>query len=99
MIDIVIYVGPLVDHITMLREVLEILRTHKLKLQLDKCGKEVNYFGHEITEDGVRPDSKNVTAIERFSQHTNAKQLKTFCGMISYYRRFIRNCSRIASSM
>jgi len=73
---------------------------HKLKLQTDKCEflrKEVNYLGHQITEAGVRPDPQNVSAIEQVPTPTTAKQLKTFCGMISYYRRFIPNCSRIAS--
>lgn len=30
---------------------------------------------------------------------TTVKQLKTFCGMVSYYRQFILNCSRIASPL
>jgi hypothetical protein len=38
-------------------------------------------------------------AIEEFPTPTNPKQLKTFCGMISYYRRFILNCSKIASPL
>jgi hypothetical protein len=88
------------DHNTKLRGVLDRLRAYKLKLQPDKCEfvrKEVNYLGHQITETGVRPDLQKVETIERFSTPTNSEQLKTFCGMISYYRQFIPNCSRIAS--
>jgi hypothetical protein len=97
--DIVIYAKSLADHNTRVTEVLERLRTHKLKLQPGKCEflrKEVNYLGHQITETGVRPDPQKVVAIEQFPTPTNPKQLKTFCG-ISYYRRFIPNCSKIAS--
>jgi len=97
---IVIYAKSLADHNTRLRELLERLRTHKLKLQPGKCEflrKEVNYLGHQITEAGVRPDPQKVVAIEQFPTSTNPKQLKTFCAMISYYRRFIPNCSKIAS--
>ena len=54
---------------------------------------------HQITEDGVRPDPQKVATIEQFPAPTTAKQLKTFCGMISYYRRFIPNSSRIASPL
>jgi len=100
--DIVIYARSLADHNTKLREVLDRLRMHKLKLQLDNCEflrKEVNYLGHQITEAGVRPDPRKVSAIEQFPTPTTVKQLKTFCGMISYYRWFIPNCSRIASSL
>ena len=100
--DIVVYARSLADHNTKLQEVLDRLRTHKLKLQPEKCEffrKEVNYLGHQITEAGVRPDPQKVAAIEQFPPPTTAKQLKTFCGMISYYRRFIPNCSRIASPL
>jgi hypothetical protein len=100
--DIVLYARSLADHNTKLREVLDRLRTYKLKLQPDKCEflrKEVNYLGHQITEAGVRPDPQKVAAIEQFPTPTTAKQLKTFCGMVSYYRRFIPNCSRIASPL
>ena len=37
-----------------------------------------------------------MAAITSYPTPTSAKELKTFCGMISYYRRFIPNCSRIA---
>jgi hypothetical protein len=100
--DIVIYARSLVDHNTKLREVLDRLWSYKLKLQPDKCEflrKEVNYLGHQITEAGVRPDPQKVAAIEQFPAPTTAKQLKTFCGMISYYRQFIPNCSWIASPL
>jgi hypothetical protein len=100
--DIIIYARSLVEHDVKLREVLDRLRTYKLKLQPEKCEflrKELSYLGHQITEAGVRPDSQKVAAIERFPTPTNPKKPKAFCGMISYYRRFIPNCSRIASPL
>ena len=100
--DIILYAKSLVDHNAKLREVLDRLRMYKLKLQPKKCEflcKEVSYLGHQIMEAGVRPDPQKVMATDRFPTPTNAKQLKTFCGMISYYRRFIPNCSRVASPL
>jgi len=47
-------------------------------------------------EAGVRPDPQKVAAIMTYLTRTLVKELKTFCGMISYYHRFIPNCSRIA---
>ena len=100
--DIVIYARSLAEHNTKLREVSDRLRIHKLKLQPDKCEflrKEVNYLGHKITEAWVRPDPQKVAAIEQFPTPTTAKQLKMFCAMISYYKRFIPNCSRTVSPL
>ena len=85
------------DHDSKLREVLGRLRKHQLQLQPDKCEffrKDVNYLGHQITEAGVRPDPQKVLAITTFPTPTTVKQLRTFCGMVSYYRRFIPDCSK-----
>jgi transposase InsO family protein len=98
----VIYAKWLQDRDARLKEVLGRLRTHQLKLQPDKCEflrKEVNYLGHQITEDGVRPDPQKVAAIAKFPTPNTVKQLKSFCGMVSYYRRFIPGCSKIASPL
>jgi len=84
--DIVIYAKSLADHNSRVRELLERLQKHKLKLQHGKCeflSKEVNYLGHQITETGVRPDPQKVVAIEQFPTPPNPKQLKNVCGMIS----------------
>jgi hypothetical protein len=100
--DIVIYARSLVDHNTKLRKVLSKLRKCRLKLQHDKCEflrKEANYLDHQITEAGVRPDPQKVAALDQFPTSTTAKHLKTFYGIISHYRRFIPNCSRIASPL
>jgi transposase InsO family protein len=100
--DIIIYARSLVYHDIKLREVLDRLGTYKLKLQPEKCEflrKEVSYLGHQIMEAGVRLNPKKVAAIEQFPTPTNPKQLKAFCGMISYYQWFIPNHTRIASPL
>jgi hypothetical protein len=59
----------------------------------------VSYLGHIITEDGVRPDPTKVEAIKNFPRPETAKQLKSFLGMASYYRRFIPRFSQIAAPL
>ena len=98
--DIVIHAKSLADHNIKLREVMDRLRTYRLKLQPEKCKlllKEVNYLGHQITEAGVKPEPQKMAAITSSPTPTSVKELKTFFG-ISYYSRFIPNCSRIVSA-
>jgi hypothetical protein len=57
----------------------------------------VSYLGHVITEEGLRPDPKKDEVIENFPRPTSTKQLKSFLGMASYYRKFISNFSKIAA--
>jgi hypothetical protein len=90
--DIVIYARSIHEHDDKIREVFKRIRKYNLKLQPDKCEflrTEVSYLGHIITEDGVRPDPKKVEAIENFPRPETTKQLKSFLGMASYYRKFI----------
>jgi hypothetical protein len=96
----VIYAKSLAGHNIKLREILARLRAYQLKLQPEKwefLRKEVNYLGHQVMEVWVKPDPpKKVAAITNYPTPTSVKELKTFFGRISYYRRFIPNCSRIA---
>jgi len=91
--DIAIYGRSLAEHDVKLREVLDRLRTYKLKLQPEKCKflrKEVSYVGHQITEAGVRLDPQEVAEIERFPTPTNSRQLKAFLPMV--YSELQQNC-------
>jgi hypothetical protein len=99
---VVVYAKFLNEHNAKLREVFEKCRKFNLKLQPDKCEflrTEVNYLGHVITENGVLPNARKVTAIDNFPRPTNGKQLKSYLGMARYYRKFIPNFSRIAAPL
>lgn len=98
--DIVVYGQNLNEHNEKLCDVLKQLEKANLKVQLDKCEflkKEVTYLGHTITNAGVEPDKNKVEAIKKFRPPTNVKEVKSFLGMIGYYRKFIKNFSILAS--
>jgi hypothetical protein len=89
----------LIEHDAKLREFLARLRKYRLKLQPEKCEflrKEVNYLGHVITKDGVKPDPSKIKVVEDLPIPTTEKPLKSFLGSAIYYRRFIQNFSRRA---
>lgn len=100
--DIVIYSASLQEHNRRLKEVLQRIRFHNLRLQPDKCEflrKEVTYLGHVITEAGIIPDPEKLKAVESFPSPQRIKDIQSFIGLAGYYRRFIKDFSKIAKPL
>lgn len=53
------------------------------------------YLGHNITEDGVKPDTNKMKAVKEFPVPENPRDIKSFLGLAGYYRRFIKYFSKI----
>lgn len=100
--DVVIYASSLKDHENKLAEVFQRLAQNNLKLQPDKCEflrKEVAYLGHLISENGVKPNPSKVAVIKEFPKPRNPKDIKSFLGLVGYYRRFIENFSKLSKPL
>ena len=100
--DIVIHANSLNNHNSKLMEIFERLRKFRLLVHPDKCEflrKECSYLGHIITEFGVKPDPGKTSIVERYPTPQNQKQIKSFLGLIGFYRKFINNFSDIAKPL
>lgn len=100
--DIVVYSPDLQSHIQNLSAVFDRLRNYNLKLQCDKCEflcKEVAYLGHLINKDGVKPNPEKIRAVTDFPIPRCPKDIKSFLGLVSYYRRFIPDFSKTAKPL
>lgn len=90
--DIALTGKSLNEHLQTLSTVLTRLKTAGLKVNLKKCNflqKDIEYLGHTIDRNGIRPTKKKIDAITKASEPTNAKELRSFLGVINYYERFI----------
>lgn len=100
--DIIIFSTSLDEHIKDITLVLQTLRDANLKVQCDKSEflrKEVEFLGHTITTEGVKPNPKKVEAVRDWPIPKTPKELKSFLGTISYYRRFIPGFAKIAKPL
>ncbi|GFX30546.1 retrovirus-related Pol polyprotein from transposon 412 [Trichonephila clavipes] len=97
--DVIIGGRTFEEHLQNIRKVLSKLSDANLKLNPSKCKffqKEVNYLGHIISEEGVRTDPEKVSAVKNWKRPENLRELRSFLGLCTYYRKFVKGFSNIA---
>ncbi|KAK1415031.1 hypothetical protein QVD17_30800 [Tagetes erecta] len=90
------------DHAEHLKKVLETLRQEKLYAKFSKCDfwkREVQFLGHVINEAGVQVDPAKIEAIMKWEVPKTPTEIRSFLGLAGYYRRFIKDFSKIATPM
>jgi hypothetical protein len=86
---LVVTQGDFTQHLDHLEQVLTRLAAAGLKINATKstfCCDELEYLGYLINRDGVRPTLKKVDAIRQIAPPKTKKQLRSFIGMVNYYR-------------
>lgn len=80
------------EHDERLAALLGRLKEYGILLNKDKCVFNVNrleFLGHELSSDGIRPTESRITAIENFRKPSNISELRSYLGLITYVARFI----------
>ena len=100
--DIIIFSKSVEEHLAHLEEVFRRLRDANVKLNPKKCSfakQKVEYLGHLVTPQGIKPNPAKIKVVQEFPTPTNLKELRNFLGLATYYRRFVKGFSNIASPL
>ena len=90
------------DCLENLRVVLMRCEETNLVLNWEKCHfmvREGIVLGHKISARGIEVDIAKVEIIEKFPPPTSVKGIKSFLGHAGFYRRFIKDFSKIAKPL
>ena len=86
---LVVTQGDFATHLDQMEQVFTRLAEAGLKVNASKskfCCEELEYLGYLINKQGVRPTLNKVEAIRRLATPKTRKQLRSFIGMVNYYR-------------
>lgn len=100
--DILIFSNSIEEHEAHVKKVLSKLREIGLQADLKKCEFHVprtKYLGFIVGVDGIAVDPDKVTTVENWETPKTLKGVQAFLGFCNFYRKFVKDYSRIAKPL
>lgn len=100
--DLIVYSKDYETHVKLLNIVFERLKKHFLRLKTSKsqvCCESIDILGYLISHKCIAPSTKNLIPILNAQPPKSLKELRSFLGSCSFYRKFIHNFAKICSPL
>ena len=100
--DILVYSRDKVEHTQHLHIILQTLTKHQLYAKLKKYkfwSEEVVFLGHGVSKARIKVYPQKIKAIMEWPKSTNVTKVRSFLGLVGYYRRFVKDFLKIASPL
>ena len=78
------------------------LREHQLYAKFSKCEfwlDHVAFLGHVVFKDDIQVDPKKTETKLEWPRLTTVTEVRSFMGLAGYYRRFMKDLSKIAAPL
>ena len=100
--DVIVFSKEFWTHMYDLICVFERLSANNLKVKGKKCDfvrSQVPFLGHIVSKEGISTDPKKIEKVQNMNPPRCVKDVRSFLGLVGYYRKFIFNFSNIAAPM
>ena len=100
--DFIVFSDNMEAHICDLCRVLSRLLAAGFTLRGSKClfsKSTITHLGFQYTQNGVTPAREKSRAVVDWLTPTSAKEVRSFLGLVNFYRRFIPNFSQVAGPL
>ncbi|MCG8109893.1 MAG: hypothetical protein JAZ10_03920, partial [Candidatus Thiodiazotropha endolucinida] len=100
--DIIVFSKTFDGHIDHLKQVFARLTEAGLKLKAKKCiffKHETSFLGHVVSKEGIKPDPAKINAVRGIQSPRTATDLRSFLGLTSYYRKFVKDYAKLAKPL
>ena len=96
--DILVYSRTFEEHVGHIRQVLQRVQQHGIKLKPAKCSlfqRKVKYLGRIISSEGHAPDPKDTKALQslREKRPKTVGEVRQLLGLVGYFRKYISQAS------
>lgn len=100
--DIIVFSSDLEEHFRRMELLFQRLAAAGLKLKPSKCHllqREVLFLGHRVNAQGISTDADKINLVDKWPVPRNLKELRSFLGLCSYYRKYVRDFARTAEPL
>jgi hypothetical protein len=100
--DIIVYSNSKKKHIQHVRKILQRFREANIQIDVDKCEFhiiETKFLKMIIDRDDIKMNSEKIKAIIEWKTSNHLKEIQAFLEFVNFYRRFIKNFSKIVKSL
>lgn len=90
--EIVVFGSTDEEHNRNLKQVVTVLQDNNVLLNKQKCiynAKSIEFLGHILSPNGIRPLNKYVDAIKSFREPKTVSEVQSFLGLVNYISKWI----------